>query len=192
MAVARVCPSASFPFLLHSLLRPFSSASSVLRPGVPHQRGFPIASALSQASPVPSVNGDGPVMEAPPGPSSRRPWKPTCLYYTQGKCTMLNDTLHLEKFNHDLSMDLPVNSSSADSKVEILEFPVVMIDAQTMEFVDSFHRFVHPTAMSEQRIREYIEGKYGKFGVDRYLQHYFTLYVSLCRITFFFQFDHNF
>uniref|UniRef100_A0A0E0HQR6 Exonuclease domain-containing protein n=1 Tax=Oryza nivara TaxID=4536 RepID=A0A0E0HQR6_ORYNI len=52
-------------------------------------------------------------------------------------------------------------------KVEILEFPVVMIDAQSMEFVDSFHRFVHPTVMSEQRIREYIEGKYGKFGVDR-------------------------
>ncbi|RYR20921.1 hypothetical protein Ahy_B03g066144 isoform D [Arachis hypogaea] len=27
--------------------------------------------------------------------------------------------------------------------------------------------FVRPTEMSEQRINEYIEGKYGKFGVDR-------------------------
>jgi 3'-5' exoribonuclease 1 len=22
-------------------------------------------------------------------PASGRPWKPTCLYYTQGKCTMV-------------------------------------------------------------------------------------------------------
>ncbi|KAF8779288.1 hypothetical protein HU200_002969 [Digitaria exilis] len=80
-------------------------------------------------------------------------------------------------------MDLPVNVSAADKvkpqkfdyllildlegKVEILEFPVMMIDAQSMEFIDSFHRFVRPTAMNEQRLREYIEGKYGKFGVDR-------------------------
>jgi hypothetical protein len=28
------------------------------------------------------------VTEAP-RPTSRRPWKPTCLYYTQGKCTMV-------------------------------------------------------------------------------------------------------
>lgn len=69
----------------------------------------------------------------------------------------LNDTLHLEKFNHNLPTDLPVNYSAADKvksqkldyflvldlegKVEILEFPVVMIDAQSMEFVDSFHRY---------------------------------------------------
>uniref|UniRef100_A0A0A9FM66 Exonuclease domain-containing protein n=1 Tax=Arundo donax TaxID=35708 RepID=A0A0A9FM66_ARUDO len=121
-------------------------------------------------------------MEAP-RLSSRRPWKPTCLYYTQGKCTMMNDALHLEKFSHSLMMDLPVNASAADKvkpqkldyflildlegKVEILEFPVVMIDAQSMEFIDSFHRFVRPTAMSEQRVTGYIQGKYGKFGVDR-------------------------
>ncbi|CAM0910606.1 unnamed protein product [Alopecurus aequalis] len=96
---------------------------------------------------------------------------------------MMDDALHLEKFNHSLLMDLPVNASAADKvkpqkldyflvldlegKVEILEFPVVMIDAHSMEFIDSFHRFVRPTAMSEQRIGEYIEGKYGKFGVDR-------------------------
>lgn len=29
-------------------------------------------------------------------------------------------------------------------------------------------RFVTPSGMTEQQINEYIEGKYGKFGVDRY------------------------
>lgn len=69
----------------------------------------------------------------------------------------MDDALHLEKFNHSLSMDLPVNASVADKvkpqkldyflvldlegKVEILEFPVVMIDAHSMEFIDSFHRY---------------------------------------------------
>nr|CAD1839222.1 unnamed protein product [Ananas comosus var. bracteatus] len=95
----------------------------------------------------------------------------------------MDDAMHLEKFNHDILVDLRINSSSLDKlrpqnldyllvldlegKVEILEFPVVMIDSKSMEFVDSFHRFVRPSKMSEQRIMEYIEGKYGKFGVDR-------------------------
>uniref|UniRef100_A0A0E0LBG5 Exonuclease domain-containing protein n=1 Tax=Oryza punctata TaxID=4537 RepID=A0A0E0LBG5_ORYPU len=129
MALARVSPTASSShFLIHSLLRPFSSSpSSVLRPRVPHQRGFPIAAALSQASPLPSAEGDGAVMEAPPRPSTRCPWKPTCLYYTQGKCTMLNDTLHLEKFNHNLSTDLPVNPSAADKvKSQKLDYFLVL------------------------------------------------------------------
>ena len=39
------------------------------------------------------------------------------------------------------------------------------------------HRFVRPTAMNEQRITEYIEGKYGKFGVDRYVQHFHSYVV---------------
>uniref|UniRef100_A0A0E0E1N1 Exonuclease domain-containing protein n=2 Tax=Oryza TaxID=4527 RepID=A0A0E0E1N1_9ORYZ len=174
MALARVSPPAfSSPFLIHSLLRPFSSPSSVLRPRVtrvPHHRGFAIAAALSQASPLPSADGDGAVMEAPPRPSSRRPWKPTCLYYTQGKCTMVGFSFPFSRFTVVWLMWVGYRINRLDSgsgKVEILEFPVVMIDAQSMEFVDSFHRFVHPTAMSEQRIREYIEGKYGKFGVDR-------------------------
>lgn len=42
-----------------------------------------------------------------------------------------------------------------------------------------YHRFVRPTAMSEQRITEYIEGKYGKFGVDRYVQHILLLCCSI-------------
>uniref|UniRef100_K3Y242 Exonuclease domain-containing protein n=1 Tax=Setaria italica TaxID=4555 RepID=K3Y242_SETIT len=182
MALARVPPSSAARLLpsslLQSFLRPFSSSASPLRSS--RRRSSPIAAAFSHAV------REGQVMEAPI-PISRRPWKPTCLYYTQGKCTMMNDAMHLEKFSHNLMMDLPVNASAADKvkpqkldyllildlegKVEILEFPVVMIDAQSMEFIDSFHRFVRPTAMSEQRITEYIEGKYGKFGVDRYVQH---------------------
>jgi hypothetical protein len=69
----------------------------------------------------------------------------------------MNDAMHLEKFSHNLMMELPVNASAADKvkpqkldyllildlegKVEILEFPVVMIDTQSMEFIDSFHRY---------------------------------------------------
>lgn len=96
---------------------------------------------------------------------------------------MMDDPMHLEKFNHNHSVDLQVNASKLsnlktqdldyvlildlEGKVEILEFPVVMIDTRKMEFIDSFHRFVRPTEMSEQRVNEYIEGKYGKFGIDR-------------------------
>lgn len=91
--------------------------------------------------------------------------------------------MHLEKFSHDCSRNLKVNATELhklktqnvdyflildlEGKVEILEFPIVMIEAKTMGFIDSFHRFVRPTGMTEERINEYIEGKYGKFGVDR-------------------------
>lgn len=70
---------------------------------------------------------------------------------------MMDDVSHLEKFNHSLLLDLPVNASAAEKvkpqnldyflvldlegKVEILEFPVVIIDAHSMEFIDSFHRY---------------------------------------------------
>lgn len=96
---------------------------------------------------------------------------------------MMDDPVHLDKFNHNCSSELQLNGTEfkhlcpqnfdyflvldLEGKVEILEFPVFMIDAKTMNFVDSFHRFVRPTEMSEQRIMEYIEGKYGKLGVDR-------------------------
>lgn len=106
-----------------------------------------------------------------------------CLYFTQGKCTLMDDAMHLEKFNHDLSRDLQVDAAAfqrkcsqdldfflvldLEGKIEILEFPVLMIDAKTRAFVDLFHRFVRPSKMSEQHINKYIEGKYGKFGVDR-------------------------
>lgn len=68
----------------------------------------------------------------------------------------MNDPLHLERFNHDFSVNLQVNTSFRDlcsqdfdyfvildleGKVEILEFPVVVIDARTANFVDAFHRW---------------------------------------------------
>lgn len=95
----------------------------------------------------------------------------------------MDDPFHLEKFSHDCSRDLQVNATSIEKKcsqnkdfflvldlegkVEILEFPVLLMDAKTLRVVDFFHRFVRPSEMSEQAINKYIEGKYGKFGVDR-------------------------
>ncbi|GFP79648.1 uncharacterized exonuclease domain-containing protein at3g15140 [Phtheirospermum japonicum] len=116
--------------------------------------------------------------------TARNPnWKPMCLYHTQGKCTKMDDPLHLEKFCHNFSVKLGESVSELNNlrcqefdyflvldlegKVEILEFPVLLFDAKTMDVVDVFHRFVRPTKMSEARINEYIEGKYGAFGVDR-------------------------
>ncbi|KAL0353791.1 UNVERIFIED_CONTAM: putative exonuclease domain-containing protein [Sesamum angustifolium] len=97
-------------------------------------------------------------------------WKPMCLYYTQGKCTKLLGGAWgkyfgvkespEQEFDYFLVLDL-------EGKVEILEFPVLLFDVKTMDVVDAFHRFVRPTKMSERRINEYIEGKYGSFGVDR-------------------------
>eukprot|EP00250_Pteridium_aquilinum_P011415 c20050_g1_i2 orf=55-1125(+) len=105
-----------------------------------------------------------------------------CYYFSQGLCTLENDPLHLAKFTHDYP-DLNVDSLQLkklqpqpfqyylvldlEGMVEILEFPVVMIDAKTLQVVDRFHRFVRPIKMSEARIDEYIEGKYGRWGLDR-------------------------
>lgn len=66
--------------------------------------------------------------------------------------------MHLEKFNHDISRDLQVDAApfehkcsqdldfflvlDLEGKIEILEFPVLMIDAKTMAFVDLFHRLL--------------------------------------------------
>uniref|UniRef100_A0A7C9DB49 Exonuclease domain-containing protein n=1 Tax=Opuntia streptacantha TaxID=393608 RepID=A0A7C9DB49_OPUST len=113
----------------------------------------------------------------------RRTWKPMCLYYTQGKCTLMDDRPHLDKFSHSCSEPLEANIAKSknlrsqnvdfflvldlEGKIEILEFPVVLVDAKTMEVVDLFHRFVRPSNMTEHRINEYIEGKYGKLSIDR-------------------------
>lgn len=106
-----------------------------------------------------------------------------CLYYTQEKCTKMDDLQHLEKFSHCYSSRLKLGIDEfknlqpqqfdyflvldLEGKIEILEFPVVMIDAHTLQFVDAFHRFVRPIKMSEKRIEEYIDGKYGKQRLDR-------------------------
>jgi ERI1 exoribonuclease 3 len=68
----------------------------------------------------------------------------------------MEDGSHLKKFNHNLELDLSVDGLELnkmrrqeldyllvldlEGKVEILEFPVVMIDTRNMKFVDSFHR----------------------------------------------------
>lgn len=106
-----------------------------------------------------------------------------CLYYTQGKCTKMDDPIHLDKFSHSCSVGPETSISGSrkfrdqefnyflvldlEGKVEILEFPVLLFDAKTLDVLDVFHRFVRPVKMNEKRINEYIEGKYGKFGVDR-------------------------
>lgn len=69
----------------------------------------------------------------------------------------MGDASHLEKFNHDFLADLKANVTTLnklkpqnldyllvldlEGKVEILEFPVLMINAKSMDFVDSFHRY---------------------------------------------------
>ncbi|XP_058100607.1 uncharacterized exonuclease domain-containing protein At3g15140 [Magnolia sinica] len=160
MALARV----SLSFYSSLSRTPFSHS-------LPRKKLLKVSASISFSTPDSSTS-----------PKARH-WKPLCLYHTQGKCTKMDDPVHLEKFNHNLSAELPLNATELkdlrpqhvdyflvldlEGKVEILEFPVVMIDAKTMDFVDSFHRFVRPGEMSEQRIKEYIEGKYGKLGVDR-------------------------
>ncbi|CAN0920256.1 Uncharacterized exonuclease domain-containing protein At3g15140 [Linum grandiflorum] len=132
-----------------------------------------------------SSSSDSPPTSATPNPSDGTAyrWKPMCLYYSQGKCTKMDDAAHLQVFNHDCSEEFRMLQLDferkqpqkfdfllvfdLEGKVEILEFPVLLIDTKTMTVVDLFHRFVRPSAMSVERVDEYIENKYGKFGVDR-------------------------
>lgn len=68
----------------------------------------------------------------------------------------MDDPSHLEIFNHSCSLEIPLNVAAVENKrsqpfdyflvldlegkVEILEFPVLLINANTMEAVDLFHR----------------------------------------------------
>eukprot|EP00249_Psilotum_nudum_P007015 c20247_g1_i1 orf=126-1211(+) len=108
--------------------------------------------------------------------------KHLCYYFSQGLCTLMEDALHLAKFSHSYPV-LKVSPKDLvkaqqqpfkyflvldlEGRVEILEFPVVMINADTLEVVDRFHRFVRPVLMSKARIEEYVGGKYGQWGLDR-------------------------
>jgi len=74
----------------------------------------------------------------------------------------MDDLIHLDKFNHDCSKELQVNIAELnkvrsqnhdfflvldlEGKVEILEFPVLMISAKTLQVQDIFHRFSSPTS----------------------------------------------
>jgi hypothetical protein len=91
MALARVSWNSPLrllaPTFIQSSVRPFRSSVSTVRRSAP--RSFPIAAVLSKASPyAQAVREEGEAMKAL-RPVPRRTWKPTCLYYTQGKCTMV-------------------------------------------------------------------------------------------------------
>jgi len=69
----------------------------------------------------------------------------------------MDDRPHLDKFSHSCSEPLEANIAKSknlrsqnvdfflvldlEGKIEILEFPVVLVDAKTMEVVNLFHRF---------------------------------------------------
>lgn len=69
----------------------------------------------------------------------------------------MQDSSHLQKFNHSFYLENELNTTEyknkhsehfdfflvldLEGKVEILEFPVLMIDAKTMNVVAFFHRF---------------------------------------------------
>lgn len=69
----------------------------------------------------------------------------------------MDDPVHVEKFNHNCSSGLALEASELkklksqefdyflvldlEGKVEIIEFPVMLFDAKTMNAIDLFHRF---------------------------------------------------
>ncbi|KAB2095740.1 hypothetical protein ES319_A01G060500v1 [Gossypium barbadense] len=138
-----------------------------------HVPSYKISTTAHYSSPPPS----------PPPPlsaamntqvfSSSSRWRPMCLYFTQGKCTQMDDPSHLEKFNHDCSRDLQVNGTDIEKKrsqnvdfllvidlegkVEILEFPVLLIDAKSLSLVDFFHRVWHDTAQPFKEVMQQFE-----------------------------------
>ncbi|KAH0880766.1 hypothetical protein HID58_068160 [Brassica napus] len=169
---------------LHLGISPFRARqfSYPATSGLSHTKRIICSSSHSlSSSPSPSDTSHSSVSLMGTNENSR--WRPMCLYYTHGKCTKMDDPAHLEVFNHNCSKELPVTAADLEGKkpqefdfflvldlegkVEILEFPVLIVDARTMQVVDLFHRFVRPTKMSEQAINKYIEGKYGEVGVDR-------------------------
>lgn len=80
----------------------------------------------------------------------------TCMIYFQ-----TDDPVHLEKFNHDCSRELQLTNAELhkissqnfdfflvldlEGRVEILEFPVLMISSKTSKVEDIFHRFLFST-----------------------------------------------
>ncbi|KAL9645672.1 hypothetical protein ABK040_003405 [Willaertia magna] len=54
-----------------------------------------------------------------------------------------------------------------EGKVEILEFPVLLLNSKTLEIVDTFHHYIRPTKMTEEHINEYVKGKYVRWGLEK-------------------------
>ncbi|KAL6585235.1 hypothetical protein OROMI_004524 [Orobanche minor] len=106
---------------------------------------------------------------------------PLCLYFTQGRCTMMDEDSHLKTHIHgfpelnakcfDLKKAQPQIFDyflvlDLEGNIEILEFPVLMIDGKTMELVDFFHRFVRPRKMKKEKRDQSVEQHFGKFGIN--------------------------
>ncbi|XP_051151904.1 uncharacterized exonuclease domain-containing protein At3g15140-like [Andrographis paniculata] len=175
------------PLLRRTLLSasppPFSNLSSFSRHFLSFQFKRSFAQSRSLAMEMEEESMSSILTTQLNSPTPKPEWKPLCLYYTQDKCAMMDDPVHLQKFYHTCSVRLETSVATLtkfrpqefdyflvldlEGKVEILELPVLLFDVKAMDVVDVFHRFVRPTKMSEKRIDEYIKGKYGKFGVDR-------------------------
>ncbi|XP_028055322.1 uncharacterized exonuclease domain-containing protein At3g15140 isoform X2 [Camellia sinensis] len=169
MAFSRV-PLSRVPLCRHnylSSLLPFSFSHLTLSLQPNRTRLNNLSASLSTQEPAPSIDSSS------ANPKQRNRWKPMCLYFTQGKCTMMNDPIHLEKFNHNCSGELKVSSPTVkqtrsqqldfflvldlEGKVEILEFPVLMLDAKTMDVADMFHSVWHDTAIPFEEVIQQFE-----------------------------------
>ena len=91
------------------------------------------------------------------GPKPSRE-KKLCYYFTQGRCTMEDSPEHLKLFSHKRP-ELPVRPPDLkrvkeqqfdrflvldlEGKVEILEFPVILVCSRTLRVLDHFHRCTH-------------------------------------------------
>ncbi|XP_019153806.1 PREDICTED: uncharacterized exonuclease domain-containing protein At3g15140 isoform X2 [Ipomoea nil] len=118
-------------------------------------------------------SASSPIAAAPPPKNTR--WRPTCLYFTQGKCTKMDDAIHIERFNHSCSVSGEMTANALQSrnlqqqglefllvldlegKVEILEFPVLLFDTKTMDVIDFFHRVWHDTAIPFKEVIQEFE-----------------------------------
>jgi ERI1 exoribonuclease 3 len=64
-----------------------------------------------------------------------------------------------------------------EGKIEILEFPVLLINPETLKTESVFHRYVLPTKMKkvadsnllkiQEEIESYVKNKYGPWGIDK-------------------------
>ncbi|CAM6127945.1 unnamed protein product [Calypogeia fissa] len=186
-AYFNACGTVCRPWILRNLTQ-FTSSSSrsactSMQPGnlVGIADGSLSSSSEVIESPRESEVG-GEVEAVSVSASSGRKSKRICYYHSQGLCTMMEDPVHLAKLTHEFQ-DISVREEDLkkvkeqpfdyflvldlEGMVEILEFPVVMVDAKTLQVVDHFHRFVRPAKMKEDWLKDYIHNKYGRWGLDR-------------------------
>ncbi|GAQ89105.1 hypothetical protein KFL_004870100 [Klebsormidium nitens] len=130
-----------------------------------------------QTAPVDSVR-EAAVEAVAPKVGTKR----LCYYWTQGKCDQGWNANHTDQHAHKYP-ELPVRPADwrrvrpqpfdkylildLEGRVEILEFPVVLLDPKTLKVLDRFHRFVCPVKMSDEYITQYVKGKYGLMGIHR-------------------------